>query len=120
MQSGDYEFSQNENELIKKTALWAKVLGGVLIVEGAFKLVDIGENPVGTLISIGLAIAIGLAFIRGGSGLSKVVDTEGNDVLHLMEGLTQLTRAFTIRIVLMVIALVFMGLGILVVGLMSL
>ena len=118
MSAHDYEFSAAENLVVSKTALWAKVLGGVLIAEGAFKLLQIADNPVGTVISLVLALVIGLAFISGGSGLSRVVKTEGDDVAHLMEGLTQLTRAFTIRIVIMVIALALIGLALLAVGCM--
>ena len=89
-----------------------------MIAEGAFKLLQIADNPVGTIVSIALALIIGLAFIGGGKGLSRVVDTEGDDVTHLMEGLDQLTRAFTIRIALMIIVLGLVGLVVLAAGCM--
>lgn len=109
MENQGYEFTTEENRVIARTALWSSVLGGALCVQAMLKLVDFAENPIGTLVTIVISLIIGGSFLYGGASLRKVVDTEGLDIAHLMEALRQLTRAFTIRIVLVLIMVVLVG-----------
>ncbi len=119
MRGQNYEFSHRENSVVGRTALWATLLGVVLLVEAALKLLDIATNPLGTLVTIVVSGIIGASFVLGGTALKKVVSTEGDDIVHLLDALTQLTRAFTIRIVVMLIAAVFALFALFVFGAMA-
>ena len=114
-----YEFKERENIVIDKAALWSRVLGAVVIAEAVVGLREIAANPIGPLVSLVVALIVGIAFVRAGSAFKRVVDTEGDDVLHMMEAMQQLGRAFTIRIALMVIALVLIGVALLFFGTMA-
>jgi hypothetical protein len=110
---GTYEFDHAQNQQIGRTGLWARTLGIVLIAQGAVGLLDITTNAIGSIIGLAIALAIGLAFFKGGGALQRVVDTEGLDMPHMLESLSEVTRAFTIRIVLVLIGLGFVLLALL-------
>jgi hypothetical protein len=93
-----YEFQPHENAVLAKLATWAKFLAIVLYVQAVGALV--GRNVLGA----GIDLAIGLSFWGGAKSLQAVVETQGNDVTHLMTALDKLSTVFTFRIVLMAIA----------------
>lgn len=95
-----YEFSPKENQTIGRTATWAKAVAILFFVQVVFSAIDV--NVIGAAIDL----AIGLAFWKGASALRMVVETHGADVTHMMEGLQQLSSAFTVRLVIVGIAAV--------------
>ena len=110
-ESAEYEFSPVENQTISKTAKWAKVLGIILFVEAGVNLLDFDLS---NLVSSVISIAIGLAFYRASESLNAVVNIQGNDVGFMMQAMDKLSTAFQIRIVLAILAIVFIGLALLV------
>jgi hypothetical protein len=94
----DYEFDAAQNAVIGSAATWAKVLGVVLIVVGAAALLNCN------IISFGLNLAVGIFFIGGGSSLSAVVNTQGNDIGNMMQALSKLGTAFKIRVIVTLVA----------------
>jgi hypothetical protein len=56
------------------------------------------------VISFGLNLAIGIFFIGGGSSLSAVVNTQGNDIMNMMQALSKLGTAFKIRVIVTLVA----------------
>ena len=111
MTQNDYEFSPGENETIGQAALWARVLGAVLIVDALARIRNISNGIVVVLLSIIVGLLVGMAFFAGGNALKRVVDTEGNDIQHTMEAMRQLTKAFRIRIAVVVAVCVLLVLG---------
>ena len=116
--SGGYEFSEEENEIIRATGKHVKIWGIFTLVGGAlWALAGVGVAISGsgavTLIS-GLVylllalipIFIGLNFRQAGTALGFVVTTEGNDISHLMVAVSSLGKAFRIQVVLATIYLV--------------
>ena len=94
---GHYEFSARENQTIEKVALWTKVLAIVLFVEALLSLVQV--NILGALVNAGM----GVLFLQSGQALSKVVTSQGSDLLHMMNALKNLSLVFLIRIIVMAI-----------------
>jgi len=112
---GTYEFSEMENQIIEKTASRAKTWGIISIVIGALQaLVGLGSfaapQLAGTLIQGIVSIIIGVTFLGAGNSLKAVVDTQGNDIPHMMTALQKIGSAFFIQIVMTIIAVVLVGL----------
>ena len=102
-----YEFSEVENKTVERAAAWTKALAVLFFVQAGLQVINLN------IIFIAIDIGIGIAFWRASKSLASVVETEGNDVKHLMDALKSLSGAFMIRLVLVAV-----GLGIaLVVGL---
>lgn len=96
---GEYEFTDAENEVISGAALWAKLLGIFMIITGVFALLQC--NPV----TFGINLAVGISFLGGATSLKLVVDTQGNDIQHMMIALGKLRSAFRIRVIVVLIGL---------------
>ncbi len=95
-----YEFSDDENAIITKAAYWARLLGIFMIVTGVGSLY--GCN----VISFAIDLAVGITFLGAANSLKSVVDTQGNDIQHMMTALSKLKTAFKIRVIVVVVALV--------------
>lgn len=95
-----YEFSATENETIGKVALWAKVLAGALAVQALFSLYN--GNYLGVIIEVIVIVSL----FQAGQAFDSVVNSQGNDVMHLMEALDKVSTVFAIRIGLFVFAMV--------------
>ena len=106
---GGYEFNQMENAAIAQAAFWAKLLGIFLIVTGSAALLNCN------VITFALDLAIGIAFLGGATSLNAVVNTQGNDIMHMMTALTKIRTAFKIRVIVTLVAvglLMLLGIGI--------
>jgi hypothetical protein len=104
---GSYEFSPHENQTVDKLALWSKALGIVLFVQAAFALFQVN------ILNVLINLVMGLMFFQGGLALSKVVSSQGNDLMHMMDALNKLGIAFLIRIILMaLVGVILLCLGI--------
>ena len=101
---GNYEFNDSENQIIDKTASRAKLWGIISIVVGSlncmsscggFAKADMFLNlPTGIV-----GIIVGVAFLGVGNSLKQVVQTQGNDLMHLMQALQKMSSAFMVQIV---------------------
>ena len=106
--SYEYEFDATQNASIASAALWARILGIALIVVGAAALINCN------VIEFALNLVIGIYFLGGASSLSAVVNTQGNDIAHMMQALSKLGAAFKVRVIMTLVAvglLVVCGLG---------
>jgi hypothetical protein len=93
-----YEFTETENKTIERCAAWSKALAVFNFFSAALQLINF--NIVGIAINIG----IGLAFWKASKSLESVVETQGNDVQHLMDALKSLSSALLIRLILIAVA----------------
>ena len=110
-QYGNYEFNDTENSVIDKTASRAKLWGTISIVIGAleclsscgaFASVEYAKNlPVGIV-----GIVVGVSFLGVGNSLKQVVQTQGNDSMHLMQAMQKISGAFMIQIICAVVGFV--------------
>lgn len=123
------ELGPAENAIIAKTASRAHTWGIVAMVVGAlatFALVSafvamellIAATPsavsanvprlvLGALIPAALVhLAVGVVYMRAGGALQDVVDTQGDDVRHLMTALGRLRLAFQIEVGVTVVSMI--------------
>lgn len=117
---GQYEFNEMENGIIAKTAGRAKTWGIIAIVIGSIEVLSgfaFFVSP-GLLLNFitGIAqIVIGVTFLGVGNSLTQVVQTQGNDVEHMMGALNKLSSAFMIQIIMAIVQAVLIALAILLV-----
>jgi hypothetical protein len=120
MTYGHYEFSQMENQIIERAATRTRVWGIISIILGVLELL----GTVGAIASPGLiiylpqgivSIIIGTTFLGAGNSLRAVVDTQGNDVPHMMTAIQKLGSAFNIQIIVTVVGAVVVALALVVV-----
>ena len=99
-QSYDYEFTPEQNVTIASTSLWARVLGIVMIVVGVASLLNCN------IIALIIDLIVGIYLLGGASSLSMVVNTQGNDIAHMVQAIDKLGSAFKTRVIVTLIALV--------------
>ena len=125
---GEYEFNDFENHTIAKLAKRCSVWGVISLISGGFCALGIIAllafmseipNEAAVVVGIGAAflgpaaivyLAIGGLYIGSGRALRLVVDTQGNDIEHLLGGISKLGKAFMIEVIISIFAVV-VGLG---------
>ena len=112
---GNYEFNDYENSIIDKTAGRAKLWGLISAIVGALQIMGscgmvanaqlAGYLPTGII-----ALIVGITFMGVGNSLKSVVQTQGNDLMHLMQAMQKLGSAFMVQIVCTIIGVVLVAL----------
>lgn len=113
---GTYEFNDAENSVIDKAAGRAKLWGIISTTIGALQVLGscgaVAQPSLGTWLPTGIvAIVVGVTFIGVGNSLKNVVQTQGNDMMHMMQALQKMSTAFTIEIACAIIGFVLAVLG---------
>jgi len=99
-QSGRYEFTPAQNEILKKAATWTGLFAWIMM--GSAGLMAVGgvltaeASSIGALIVAAIYFIIGLSFRGAVTSLKAVVQTEGNDIEHLMGAIDKLGSAFKV------------------------
>ncbi len=113
MNGQSYEFTQQENSVIGTTAKYAKWWGWISLVVGvimtvvAFATFTQGaEAGLDALLQGVPAVIVGAFFIKTAKALQLVVDTEGDDISHMMTAVKSLGSAFQIQLVVVALAFV--------------
>jgi hypothetical protein len=114
-QFGSYEFNEMENSIIDKTAGRAKLWGIISTTVGALQLLGscgMVANPgMATYLPSGIiALVVGITFIGVGNSLKSVVQTQGNDMMHMMQAMQKIGSAFMIQIIATIIGIVLIAL----------
>ena len=108
MNGQGYEFTQQENLVIGTTARYAKWWGRVSLVIGViitlFALRSFTQGGVAALLQGVAPVIVGVFFIKAGKALQLVVDTEGDDISHMMTAVQSLGSAFLVQLSVLVIA----------------
>jgi hypothetical protein len=103
-----YEFQARENTVIRRTGKRTKLWGTMTLGAGALiAFIGVGAALTGGEFGVAagvvylllalIPIFIGRNFRRAGNALIAVVNTEGNDIDHLMNSMDGLGRAFLIQ-----------------------
>lgn len=87
-----YEFTAEQNTTVASVARWAKALAILMFVQAGFALLS------GNWLGGAIDLCLGLPLWGGGTSLSAVVNTQGNDIGHLMQALDKLSSVFAIRV----------------------
>ena len=99
----DYEFNDAENGVIANAAFWAKLLGIFMIVTGVASLMNCN------VLALVVNLLVGITFLGASTSLGMVVNTQGNDIVHMMQAMGKLRSAFKIRVIVVIISLVFIA-----------
>lgn len=114
-QTGEYEFNQQQNEIIKALSVKMLFVGIFLIVVSLFNLVpavlaivggNMNQQVLSKLITGVFYIIIGWWTINASSSFKLVVETEGSDITNLMNALGELKKLYTLQFWIVVIAII--------------
>jgi hypothetical protein len=107
----EYEFSAQNARVIKRVALWLKLLaiilgaGGILGI--AIDIARIGTVSTGTtiisLLQSAAFIALGIVMFRPADNFERVATTEGRDISEVMTGLADINFAAKATIVILIL-----------------
>lgn len=119
IENREYEFDASQNSLIRdlanKMRFVAYVLIGLGIIEGIGGILILSKgNPegVGSIIGGIVYVIIGIWTQQAAKSFRLVVDTEGQDIQNMMGALGQLRKLYSLQYWVLLIALVFVVLGI--------
>ncbi len=114
LSSGGYEFQAEEDVSIERAGasatVWAMcaVVGAVLLGTLAFVQFYL-DNVRGAILVLPLFLVCAVAgwlYLGAGRALKEVVETQGNDVEHLMRALDRMAKAFRYEVIATVVAVV--------------
>ncbi len=118
--TGHYEFTPAQNEILKKAATWAGVLAWILMASGGLMaiggILSLDASAIGVLIAAAIYFMIGLNFRGAAVSMKAVVETAGNDIDHLMTALDKLGSAFKVMGILFLLGVILFVVAILGVG----
>ena len=103
-----YEFSEAENRVFSSLVLHARIFGLLVVIAGAFFLFflalqsvyvyerSLSIYPLVAVQTLAALSCLHLAayLIDGSSSFKKVVDTQGRDIEHLLDGLLRFGKLF--------------------------
>ena len=108
---GNYEFNETENAIIDKAASRAKLWGIISTTIGALECLAscgaVASPGLATNLPTGIvAIVVGITFMGVGNSLKMVVQTQGADLMHMMQALDKMSGAFMVQIVCAIVGFV--------------
>ena len=104
--SDGYEFNDHENSQFSTLASSMKFVGLVFIIMGGVNLISILSGNIPEVITGVIFIAIGIWTRKAGNSMAEIVDTEGHDISHLMNAITNLGKLYNLQKWLVIILLV--------------
>ena len=104
--SDGYEFNDHENSQFSTLASSMKFVGLVIIIMGGLNLISIISGNIPGVITGVILIAIGIWTRKAGSSMAEIVNTEGHDISHLMNAITNLGKLYNLQKWLVIILLV--------------
>ena len=108
---GSYEFNDTENSVIDRAAsrvkLWG-IISTTICALQCFSSCGAVANPTfaANLPTGIVAIVVGISFMGVGNSLKSVVQTKGNDLMHMMQALDKMSGAFMVQIMCAIVGFV--------------
>jgi len=113
-----YEFTREQNEVIASLASNMKIVGVVSVIAGGLLilagLVLLARGGVSALIQGVLALIIGGFTVQAAGAFRLIVNSQGDDIGHLMTALGALRSLYRLQVFLLCIALCIAALGLLI------
>ena len=104
-----YEFTPEQNELIVSLAFNMKIVGIVSLIAGGLLtiagLILLARGGVSALIQGVLALIIGGLTVQAAGAFRLIVDSQGDDIGHLMSALGALRSLYRLQVILLCFAL---------------
>ncbi|MDC0715561.1 hypothetical protein [Nannocystis bainbridge] len=127
----NYEFSGPENIIIRQlvdamrfVAAASLAVGAFVLILGIAGLVTQGRAAIGPALGdfaeAVVFVLIGLWLQRAVDAFSRVIDTSGDDITHLLDALRELTRVFSLQRTVLVLAAIVIVMAIGIHGVLSL
>jgi hypothetical protein len=104
--ANQYEFNQGENAVFSTLASSMKFVAIALMVLGALSILLVLTGDFSTLVSGVVYIFIGIWTRSAANSIRAVVDTEGSDIMHLMNAMGDLNKLYNLQKWLLIIGLV--------------
>ncbi|MBL8717197.1 MAG: hypothetical protein JNL79_14520 [Myxococcales bacterium] len=114
--TGGYEFNQTEDAVIGRLGGRARVYGvmsiviGLLMMAAGVVVIVVLPGPLGLPVGAAVAVAALQPIVSGGfyaaagSAFKQVVDTQGNDIPHVLGAVTKLTHAVRVEAIVAILA----------------
>ncbi len=114
MSQPEYEFTELENKTFSNLAGAMKFVAIVQLFVGGLSFLGGGAQLLGGEIGLAassvlqgvLFLLIGMWTLKAAGHVSKIVSTEGSDIMHLMMSMAELYKLYSLQRVLFVITLV--------------
>lgn len=108
---GNYEFNDMENAVIAKAAGRARMWGIISIVIGALYTLSgffffLSPTLLTNFASGIKDIIVGIVFLGVAGSLTSVVQTQGNDVQHMMQALDKLSTSLMVQIIVTIVGVI--------------
>ena len=97
-----YEFTDDENLVFQKLALRMNIAGVMMVVFGIgmflFGPLQYGLSLIMLLFVINGLLLFGMGFLifQSAKRFKKIVETQGHDIMYLMEAMTDQSRLYTL------------------------
>ncbi|GIW91502.1 MAG: hypothetical protein KatS3mg109_2023 [Pirellulaceae bacterium] len=116
----DYEFSESENTLIRDLARKMRFVGIFLTIAGVLYLLasggaflqalrgrDSSDSVQGVFSLLGavLYLALGVWTHKSGRSFQQIVESQGEDIRHLMDALANLRRIYSLYYIVILVVL---------------
>ena len=122
MEAKTYEFTNEQNMTLRNLSKRMKAVGVFLLIGGGLTILSgvqemmFGGNIVFSAATGTIYILMGIWTFKAGNSFAQVVQTEGNDVAHLMKANSSLLNLYNLQFWLFIIALVLIVLAIFLAG----
>ncbi|MBI3111147.1 MAG: hypothetical protein HYZ01_06200 [Ignavibacteriales bacterium] len=120
METKSYEFTTEQNNTLRQLSKKMKSVGIFLFIAGGLTIVSgiqdmmYGGNLIFSVVTGTIYILMGMWTFRAGKAFERVVQTEGNDIDHLMLANGSLLSLYTMQFWLIIVAVVFIVIAMLV------
>jgi hypothetical protein len=107
-----YEFNSSENASFSSLASSMKIVAIIMMIFGAISVLNILAGDIGSALVGSLYIVIGVWTKGAAQSIQNIVNTEGNDIDHLMNAVKDLNKLYSLQKWLMIVAIVLAVLGV--------
>lgn len=92
-----YEFTGIQNDVIGRLSIYMRIIAGIVI---AWAVISIFlADGLGSYLVSALLFMIGTCTWRAGVAFKKIVKSNGSDISHLMEALTNIRNVYLAQVV---------------------
>ena len=103
----EFEFSEEQNAVIKSLSSAMRWVGAVLLVVGALQcvagLITIGRQGLPTLVQGAILLIFAVFTYNAAYAFRRVVDSAGHDITNLMTALGSLRNLYRLQVVIMAV-----------------
>ena len=105
--SDQYEFNEQQNQVFQTLASSMKFVGIALIILGPLTMLNVLNDDYSSVISGVINMIIGFLTLGASKPVQQIVDTEGNDIDHLMNAATELGKLYGLQKAIFMVGIVF-------------